>query len=86
MNINFLQKRGKTEAELVFVRDGKELSPTDGAGLGACDVAAFSLRAAAICLSRPGRRRLLVLDEPFKHLSEEYREAAVGARSVSEGG
>ena len=69
-----MQKRGKTEASIVFVRGGNEVSPIDGAGLGACDVAAFALRAAAICLSRPALRRLLVVDEPFKHVSAEYRE------------
>ena len=72
--INFVQARGKTSAELVFVRDGNEIAPTEGAGLGACDVAAFALRAAALCLSRPQQRRLLVLDEPFRHVSREYRE------------
>lgn len=72
--VNFLQKRGKTEAEIVFVRDGHELRPTENAGLGVCDVAAFALRAAALCLSRPQKRRVLILDEPFKHLSVNFRE------------
>lgn len=71
--ILFEQKRGKTEARLVFVRDGLELSPLDAAGGGVIDVAAFALRLACLMLRRPPARRLLVLDEPFKHLSRNHR-------------
>lgn len=61
------QKRGKTEARLVFVRDGHELdNPEFDVGGGCIDVAAFALRLASLLLSRPPTRRLLVLDEPFK--------------------
>lgn len=73
--INFEQKRGKTEARLLFVRDGVEMDPTDACGGGVVDLAATSLRLACLILSRPQRRRLLVLDEPWKHLSAEYRPA-----------
>lgn len=71
--INFSQKRGKTEAELVFVRDGMEVDPYDGSGGGVIDVAAFALRLACLMLSLPKRRKLLVLDEPFRFLSVDYR-------------
>jgi DNA repair exonuclease SbcCD ATPase subunit len=65
-------KRGKTEARPVFVRDGKELDPVDESGLGQVDVAAFALRLAALLLHNPPVRRMMVLDEPFKWVSEEY--------------
>ena len=71
--INFLRKRGRTEARLVFVRDGHEIDPRRAAGGGVVDVAAFALRIACLILSRPPVRRLIVADEPFKHLSAEYR-------------
>ena len=71
--IEFEEKRGRTEARLVFVRDGLELSPMGSTGGGAVDVAAFALRLAALMLSRPQVRKCLVLDESFKHLSREYR-------------
>lgn len=71
--INFLRKRGRTEARLVFVRDGYEIDPRRAAGGGVVDVAAFALRIACLILSRPPVRRLIVADEPFKHLSAEYR-------------
>lgn len=82
--IHFTQKRGKTEAEIVFVRRGNELRPTDGAGLGTVDIAAFGLRAAALCLSRPQRRRLLVMDEPFKHLRQNYDRVALMIETLAE--
>jgi DNA repair exonuclease SbcCD ATPase subunit len=62
----FEEKRGKTEARPVFVRDGHEVSPTGAAGGGVVDVAALALRLAAVLLSTPKKRKLLVLDEPFK--------------------
>lgn len=71
--ILFEQKRGKTEARLVFLREGQEVDPLDAAGGGIIDVAGFALRLASLVLARPVRRRLLVLDEPMKHLSANYR-------------
>lgn len=73
--IDFERKRGRTEARLLFCRDGMELEPLGAAGGGVIDVAAFALRLACLVLARPKRRRLLVLDEPWKHLSAEYRPA-----------
>jgi DNA repair exonuclease SbcCD ATPase subunit len=67
--IEFDRKRGRTEARLVFVRDGQEVDPLDGAGGGVVDVAAFALQVACIALRRPRRRRLFVADEPFKFVS-----------------
>lgn len=73
--IGFERKRGKTEANLLFARDGYEVEPTDAAGGGAVDVAAFALRLACLVLARPKRRRLLILDEPLKHLNgAEYQD------------
>ena len=71
--ITFEQKRGRTEARLSFVRGGIEVDPLTAAGGGVVDVAAFALRLAALMLSRPVKRRLLVLDEPFRFVSAEYR-------------
>lgn len=71
--INFEQKRGRTESHLAFVRGDVVVDPCDGAGGGVVDVASFALRLACLALSRPQRRRLLVLDEPFRFLSREFR-------------
>lgn len=71
--IHFEQKRGRTEARLEFVRDGVGIDPMGAAGGGPVDVAAFALRLSCLLLAQPPRRRLLVLDEPWKFLSAEYR-------------
>lgn len=71
--IEFEQKRGKTEARLLFVRDGMEVEPRSAAGGGVVDVAAFALRLAALMLSSPQPRKILILDEPFKMLSRPHR-------------
>lgn len=71
--IDFERKRGRTEARMVFVRGKLEVDPLSAAGGGMIDVAAFALRAACLVLTRPPLRRVLILDESFKYVSEEYR-------------
>jgi len=68
--ILFEKKRGRTEASLIFEKDGLELDPLSASGGGIVDVAAFSLRVACLMLSRPALRQLMVLDEPFKNVSK----------------
>jgi DNA repair exonuclease SbcCD ATPase subunit len=75
--IDFVRKRGKTEAVLTFVdKDGNPIDPLDGSGGGAVDVASFALRLASLTFQKPRRRRLVVADEPFKFVSERggFRE------------
>lgn len=72
--IKFEEKRGKTEARLIFLRDGNEMEdPMECAGGGAVEVAAFALRLACLVLSRPTLRRVMILDEPFRFVSREHR-------------
>ncbi len=73
--IEFEQKRGKTEAKIVFERGGVVLDdPLNEVGGGVLDVASLALRLSSILLSRPPMRRLLVLDEPFSDIrGGEYR-------------
>ena len=71
-DIRFERKRGKTEAVLLFKRNGEEIDPMSAAGGGVIDVASFGLRLAAILLGKPKRRPVLVLDEPFKFVSRDY--------------
>ncbi len=64
--IRFDRKRGKTEARMVLIRNGEELDdPLNEVGGGVVDVVSLALRLAHLLLSRPPRRRLVVLDEPF---------------------
>ncbi len=71
--ITFERKRGRTEAKLSFVRNGMEVDPMTASGGGVIDVAAFALRLACLILAKPQQRRLIILDEPFKYLSLEFR-------------
>ena len=75
--IEFVRRRGKTEAELWFVEGGHRVAPRDSSG-GARDVASLGLRLAKLLMERPARRKLIVLDEPFKnvHGAEKRRRAA----------
>lgn len=62
----FERKANKTWARAVMVKNGHEEKPRPG---GEADVTCFGLRVACLVMSRPPLRRLLVLDEPFKHLN-----------------
>ena len=73
--IRFERARGRTEARLVFVREGQDVNPIDASGGGVVDVAAFALRLSALMLARPARRRTVILDEPFKFVSAGHRDA-----------
>jgi DNA repair exonuclease SbcCD ATPase subunit len=72
--ILFEKKRSKTEARLVFCRNGEEFDPIEETGGGCVDVASFALRLACMLLQTPQSRRLMVLDEPVKHLDENAIE------------
>lgn len=65
--IEFIEKRGKTEAELWFLKEGKKINPRmDGGGI--IDIAAFALRLSLWKLLKTKTRNTFFLDEPFKHL------------------
>lgn len=75
--ITFSRARNKTEASLAFWKDGHEESPLDASSGGKVEVASFALRLACISLSRPQKRKLLVLDEPMRFVhGAENRERA----------
>lgn len=69
--IVFEKKRGRTQASLVFTRNGRDVDPMTACGGGVVDVAAFALRLSCLMLSKESRR-VMVLDEPFRFVSEEY--------------
>ena len=70
----FSERRNQTEADLLLVRDGEEINPVDGAGGGVLDVVSFALRIAVLLMS--GYRRVIILDEPFRHLSADLQPKA----------
>lgn len=76
--IEFVQKRGRTEAELVFEKNGVVINDAlESMGGGICDLISFCLRLASLTFAVPRKRRLLVMDEPWKHLSAQYRPVVV---------
>ncbi|RJQ24600.1 hypothetical protein C4577_07465 [Candidatus Parcubacteria bacterium] len=75
--IEFKRSKGKTEAELKFIKDGQEFDPKEETGGGELDVASLALRMSCLMLSRPRLRRLIVADEPFRNINgEEYQQRA----------
>jgi ABC-type molybdenum transport system ATPase subunit/photorepair protein PhrA len=80
--INFERKRGKTEADLRFVRRGLDVSPLNACGGGMVDVAAFALRVSCLMLHRPRLSKVVVIDEAFRFVSAQYRE---NVRAMMEG-
>lgn len=72
--LRFTERRNQTEADLLLVRDGEEVSPIDATGGGVLDVVSFALRVAILLMSN--YRRIIILDEPFRHLSEDLQPKA----------
>jgi len=73
---DFVQRRNKTECDLYFERDGNRMDPLSASGVGAVDIASFALRIASWSMNRPHSRNVIILDEPFKCLSDNYQEKA----------
>jgi DNA repair exonuclease SbcCD ATPase subunit len=75
-DVVFENKRGQTEASFRLKRNGRSMDMMSSCGGGVIDVAAFALRLVCLCMMRKKKRMLVVLDEPFRFLSAEYREKA----------
>lgn len=70
--IKFVVRRGKTECDFFFERNGKQINPVEEASGGAVDVASFALRVALWSLSKT--RNVLLFDEPFKNINDKTRK------------
>ncbi len=82
--VKFEERRGKTECDLLFDRNGQLIDPLASSGFGAADIAAFALRVASWSMSRR-TRPVLLLDEPFRHLkgAEQNRRAIYMVKELS---
>ena len=70
----FEEKRNQTEARCVLTdASGNEYDPVESTGGGVMDVVAFGLRLACLMLQRPAPEKILILDEPARFLSKQYR-------------
>ncbi len=86
LEVEFVQRRNKTECDLLFARDGNRYDPLSASGVGAVDVAAFALRIACWSMQRPRSNNVMILDEPFKHLKglKENKRVLEMMREISE--
>lgn len=75
-NIDFVFKRGKTEAEIYIEKNGEKYNPMDDMGGGIVDVVSFALRIMAWTLQEPQSNNTIVLDEPFRFLSKDMQVKA----------
>ncbi len=72
LKLNFQEKRGKTEVEILFAKGDLEFPPLGNAGGGTIDVASLALRIAYWSMRKDKKTRpLLLLDEPFSQLKGE---------------
>lgn len=76
LEIEFVQRRNKTECDIFFTRDGNRVDPLNASGGGPVDVAAFALRIASWSLRCPNNRSTIILDEPMRFVSEDLRDKA----------
>ena len=73
--VEFEIKRGKTEALLLFSKNGEDIDPLTASGGGVVDVASFALRLSSYLISAIRPPALMILDEPFRFVSEDYQPA-----------
>ena len=77
LHLDFEPKRGKSEAVLSFSKaDGERIDPLTASGGGPVDVAAFALRVSLWSLRKPRSRATLVVDEPFRYVSQDLQPRA----------
>ena len=76
LQLEFVIRRGKTEADIYFLRNGEKIDPITASGGGAVDIASFALRVALWSLARPRTRNVMILDEPLRFISNNLQERA----------
>ena len=85
LELDFVQRRNKTECDIYFTRNENKIDPLSSSGGGAVDIASFALRIASWALQMPRTRNTIILDEPLRFLSKEYREeASIMLKEVSQ--
>lgn len=82
--LEFVKRRGTTEADLWFVRNSSKAEPMESSGGGAKDIASFALRVGYWSLTKASRP-IMIIDEPFRNLSEALQpRAAEMLRTLSD--
>lgn len=78
--MEFVQRRERTEVDIWLDRNGTRMDPLDSNGGGVVDVLSIALRICCLTLSKMDR--VLILDEPFKHLRGDARDKLGGLLSI----
>jgi DNA repair exonuclease SbcCD ATPase subunit len=85
LEVEFVQRRNKTECDIYFSRGDSRVDPLTASGGGAVDVAAFALRIASWSLRKPHTIPTIILDEPMRFVSEDLQEqASMMLKEISE--
>jgi DNA repair exonuclease SbcCD ATPase subunit len=85
LEVEFVQRRNKTECDIYFSRGDSRVDPLTASGGGAVDVAAFALRIASWSLQKPHTIPTIILDEPMRFVSEDLQEqASMMLKEISE--
>jgi len=71
LEIDFVERRNKSECDLMFEKNGDKINPLSASGGGAVDIAAFALRIASWSMKTPKLRPVIILDEPMKNLDKD---------------
>ena len=66
-------KSDMSAVEFIMIKNGQEEDVMTGQGGGYIGIIAFLLRVLLIMASKPLLRLVLILDEPFAHVSSEFR-------------
>ena len=74
--IKFSISHNKTEASMVLYKWDKEFNPMTENGGGVVDIVSLALRVAMYKLYKPQLSPIFILDEPFKNISEIYKDKA----------
>lgn len=76
LGLEFVERRNKTECDVFFRWNEIKIDPLTASGGGAVDVAAFALRIASWSLLKGMSRNTIIMDEPMRFVSEEYKDKA----------
>lgn len=74
--VEFVPQKHTTNIQFYIEEDGMRYDPLESRGHGIADLLSFVLRVSILYLLSD-REKILMLDEPFTRISEEYRDGAL---------
>jgi DNA repair exonuclease SbcCD ATPase subunit len=73
--VEFVERRGKTEADFWFIKNNEKIKPISSSGGGLLDITSFALRISFWNLRKT--RKVMIFDEPMRFLSKDLVPKAV---------